>query len=472
MPDRTQSPSSPPDLAVRSRRILTTGGWLDGTIEIRGGRIAALHRGEPPVQAERIVDATDRTVLPGLVDTHAHMRDPGFTQKEDWTHGSRAALAGGVTTAFDMPNVDPPPTTVERFLAHRANAAAQAATDFGHNASATIPEEIPGLAAEGAAAFKVFMARDARKSYPHMPGIAVDDHALLYEIFEAVAATGRVLMVHPQDTALHELFSRRAIEREGRGFRSYARALRDGNGAAIDSGVATILALQRATGVRLHVLHVNTRGAIRMIRDAKAEGRPVTAEANPFHLFVVNRWERIERYGPYVLGQWVPDADGDALWEAVLDGTIDVLGSDHTPHTREEKERGWEDMFSTPGGSPTIQHYLGLLLTASTEGRISLERIAALAATGPADLLGLDGRKGSIQVGGDADLVVVHEGREWLVRNEDVLSKCGWTALDGWTLRGLPTMTIRRGEIVMEDGRVLAAPGSGRHVAIAGDSAG
>ena len=464
-PGSLVTPRRTASLLIRSRRILTGRGWLDGAVEIRGETIVGLHAtGAAVPAASRTIEAGSQVVLPGLVDTHAHMRDPGFTHKEDWSHGSAAALAGGVTTTVDMPNVDPPPNTVERFLAHRAHAGTNARTDFGHNVAGTIPEEIGPLADAGATAFKVFMVRDARRTYPHMPGIAVDDHATLLRIAEAVAATGRILMVHPHDSAIAEVFAERAIASWGRGPLSYARSLRMGDGLTIDAGIATMLAIQRATGVRLHVLHVGTPGGIAMIRGAKAEGRSVTAEANPFHLLVVNAWETIERLGPWVLGQWLPPHHSEALWDALLDGTIDVIGSDHTPHAREDKARGWHDMFATPGGSPTIQDYLSLLLTAAARGRLSVERIVELAATAPARLLGWAGRKGEIGIGADADIVIVDPEAERTIRNEDVQSKCGWTALDGQAVTGVPTMTIRRGEVAMAGGRVLAAPGSGRFV--------
>jgi dihydroorotase (multifunctional complex type) len=450
---------------LRSRRILARDGWLDGTIEIRDGRIVALRPRTAAAGAARgELDVGDAVVLPGLVDTHAHMRDPGFTHKEDWAHGSRAAAAGGVTTVIDMPNVEPPPATVERFEAHRANAADQSVVDFGHHAAGTMPEEIPGLAAAGAVGFKVFMKRDVARSYPHMPGTAVDDHARLYEICEAVAATGRPLLVHPDDQALAELFAARAWEREGRDFRAYARALRAGDGVTADVGIATMLALQRATGVRLHLLHVSTPGGWELIRMAKAAGRPVTAEVNPFHLSVVNDWSTIERWGPYALGSWIPATHAEATWSAVLDGTADVIGSDHTPHAREEKETGWDDMFVTPGGSPTIQHYLSLLLTEVARGRVSLERVVELCCTAPAALLGLAGVKGTIAVGADADVVVVDLERTVTIREADVLSKCGWTILDGREVTGVPLLTMVRGEVVVRDGRVLADEGSGRSV--------
>jgi dihydroorotase (multifunctional complex type) len=451
---------------VHGRRILTSDGWLDGTIVIHAGRIAALERrGRVVARANPDqLDAGDAVVLPGLVDTHAHMRDPGFTHKEDWAHGSRAAAAGGVTTVIDMPNVEPPPATAEAFEAHRRNAAAQAVIDFGHHAAGTMPAEVPGLAAAGASGFKVFMKRDVARSYPHMPGTAVDDHARLYEVCEAVAATGRPLLIHPDDQALAEMFARRAWEREGRDFRTYARTLRAGDGVTMDVGIATMLALQRATGVRLHLLHVSTPGAWELVRAAKAAGRPVTAEVNPFHLTVVNDWATIERWGPFALGSWIPEAHALATWEAVADGTADVIGSDHTPHAREEKAGGWDDMFATPGGSPTIQHYLALLLTAVSEGRLTLERLVDLCAVEPAELLGLTGVKGSITVGADADLVVIDLERRTTIREADVLSKCGWTILDGREVTGVPTRTILRGREVAREGRVLAVEGEGEWV--------
>src|SRR4051794_10235733 len=450
------------DLVVRSRRIYTKQGWLDGAVVVCGERIAALAPADAVPAARETRDVGDWPVLPGLVDTHSHLRDPGYTHKEDWETGTRAAAAGGVTTVLDMPNVEPPPNTVERFRAHRANAASKSLVDFGHNVAGTIPEEIPGLAAAGATTFKVFMLADIGRDYPHMPGIAVDDHAALLRICEAIVPTGRALMVHAHDHAIYELFVHRAWEREGRDFRSYARAYREGDGLVLDSGFATMLALQRATGVRLHLLHMSTIGGWAMVRAARADGRAVTGEVNPFHLFVVNQWENVERFGPYCLGMWVPEHHAAAIWEAIADGTADVVGSDHTPHTREEKEPGWEDMFATPGGSPTVQHYLSLLLTAVNEGRLSLERLVALCATNPSKLVGYYPRKGVIAPGADADLVVVDLERRETITAASSYYKCGWTVLEGREVRGVPVLTILRGRVIAEEGKVLAEPGSGR----------
>lgn len=449
-------------LTVRSRRIYAGAGWLDGVVAVDGEQISGLFSVHDAPVGEREIDVGDKTVIPGLVDTHIHLRDPGFTHKEDFETGTRAAAAGGVTTVLDMPNVEPPTNTVERFKAHVANAAVKSLVDFGHNAAGTIPENIAGLAEAGATAFKVFMMADVGRDYPHMPGIAVDDHATLLRICEEVARTGRPLFVHPHDQQLYDLFVRRAWDRWGRDYRSYARAWRDGDGIVLDSGIATMLLLQRLTGVRLHLLHGSTVNGLAMAGAAKAEGRSVTVEVNPWALYVTNSWETIERLGPYCLGMWVPEDHAAAVRQALLDGTADVIGTDHAPHTREEKEVGWTDMYAAPGGSPMVQHYLSLLLTDVNAGKLALERVVELCSTNPAKLVGLYPRKGVIAPGSDADLVVVDLRRRETITAARGYSKCGWTPLEGREVQGVPVMTILRGQVIAENGEVFAEPGNGR----------
>jgi dihydroorotase (multifunctional complex type) len=450
------------DLVVRSHAIVADGGQFDGAVAIHEGRIAALLGAAETVEAARVVDVGSHEVIPGLVDTHAHFRDPGYTHKEDIESGTRAAAAGGVTTVFDMPNVDPPTNTAARLRAHLDNAARKTIIDIGHNASGVIPENIAELAEAGATAFKVWMMRDIGRDYPHPPGTSVSDHAVLYRIFEEVAKTGRPLYVHPHDQALYALFVQRAQAEWGMDFRSYARALRGGDGVVLNTAISLLLEFQRSTGVRLHVLHLSTRDGVRMVREVKAQGRTVTAEANPFAMFVTNDWSNIERLGPFALGFWVPEVDNPAMWGAIVDGTIDVVGSDHGAHTREEKELGWTDMYAAPGGSPFIEHYLRMMLTQVNSGRLTLERVIELCCRNPARLAGYYPRKGSISVGADADLVVLDMDHEEVLHATNSHYRCGWMSSEGLQSKGRPTMTIRRGEIIMRDGEVTAAAGSGK----------
>lgn len=452
------------DLVVKSARILAAGGWFDGAIAVRDGQIAALVGPGEAAQlaAERTIDAGDQVVIPGLVDTHAHFRDPGYTYKEDVEAGTRAAVAGGVTTVFDMPNVNPPTTTAERLRAHLDNAAGKTIIDIGHNASGVVPENLAELAEAGATAFKVWQMQDIGRDYPHPPGTSITNDQVLYRVFEEAAKTRLPLYVHPHNQDLYDLFVRRAQERWGMDFRSYARALRDGDGVVLNSAIAQLLEFQRSTGARLHILHVSTRDGIEMIRRAKQQGRPVTAEANPFAMFLTNNWELIEQKGPYCLGFWVPEEDNPAMWEAIVDGTIDVVGSDHGPHTKEEKEVGWQDMYTAPGGQPMIQHYLQLMLTKVHEGVLSLERVVEIASTAPAKLAGYYPQKGSIQVGADADLVVLDLDHEEVLSASNALYRCGWASTEGLKTRGAPVITVAQGRVLYENGKVNAEAGSGR----------
>lgn len=450
------------DLVVRSTSIMTPSGRVAGQIAVTDEKIVGILGLDEPVSAKKTIDAGDKPVIPGLIDTHAHFRDPGYTHKEDFYHGTIAAAAGGVTTVFDMPNVDPPTTTVERLKAHLDNAQSKSVIDFGHNASGVVPENIKALADAGASAFKVWMMKDIGRDYPHPPGTSVTNRAVLYRIFEEVAETGLPLYIHPHDQDLYELFVQRSQAEWGMDFRSYARALRGGDGVVLNTAIATILEMQRSVGTKLHVLHLSTREGVRMVAQAKADGRPVTAEANPFALFVTNDWEKIEKKGPYALGFWVPEADNPAMWQAVIDGTVDVIGSDHGPHTKEEKEVGWTDMYTAPGGSPMIEQYLRLLLTEVNNGRLTLERVVEMCSAAPARLTGYYGRKGAIIEGADADLVVLDMDHEEVLHASDSHYMCGWMPSEDLPSKGRPQMTILRGRVIMEDGNVTAAQGSGQ----------
>jgi dihydroorotase len=304
--------------------------------------------------------------------------------------------------------------------------------------------------------------QDIGRDYPHPPGTSVTNRAVLYRIFEEVRDTGLPLYIHPHDHDLYQLFVTRAQQEWGMDFRSYARALRGGDGVVLNTAIATILEFQRSVGTKLHVLHLSTRDGVRMVREAKAQGRAVTAEANPFAMFVTNDWAQIEKKGPYALGFWVPEADNPAMWDAVLDGTVDVIGSDHGPHTREEKEVGWTDMYTAPGGSPMIEQYLRLMLTEVNKGRMSLERLVELCCSAPAKLTGYYGTKGALQVGADADLVVLDMDHEEVLHADASHYRCGWMSSEDILTTGRPAMTVLRGRVIMEDGNVTADAGSGR----------
>jgi dihydroorotase len=424
--------------------VVTEGGVVRADVAVSGEKIVGIVASGETSQAKRAVDIGGLHLLPGLIDMHSHHREPGFTHKEDVITATKCCAAGGVTVSVGMPNVSPPPTTAEILTDIFALYKEKAIVDYNMNPAATVLEEIPRLATMGILAFKIFMVVDTGRSYPHMPGIGVHDHGKLLSIFQAVQKTGLPLMVHPHDQALMTQIEQTYWAEGRRDFRAYAQAY-----AAHD-------------GMRLHLLHLQTKRCVEMLRAAKAEGRPVSAEVNPWALWLGNDWDNIERLGSYALSYYVAPHHYEAVWKGLLEGIVDIIATDHAPHLKEEKEPGWTDGWKAHTGTPSEQHYLSLLLTDVSAGRISLERAVEIVSTKPAKLFGLYPRKGAIRVGADADMVAVDLNKEHVISDEEVLSKCGWTPYARRKVRGLPVHTLVRGQFVFENEKVVGEPGHGR----------
>lgn len=452
---------TPYDLAITGGTLVSATGRTAADLAISGEHIAAIVAPGTPLDAARTINATGRHLIPGAIDVHSHHREPGFTHKEDIVTATSACAAGGVTTSFAMPNVQPPPNTAERLDAMLELYRQRAIVDWNVNAAGTIPAEIPALVTRGIAALKVFMVVDTGRDYPHMPGIGVHDHGKLLEIFETIHDTGLPLMVHPHDQELMAHIEAGFWARGERDARAYARAYAAYDGIVWDTAVAVLLRIQRATGTPLHLLHTQTAGVVDQIRTAKRAGQRVTAELNPWAVFLGNDWPTIERLGSYALSYYVPEKNTEPLWNALADGTIDIVATDHAPHTREEKEPGWTDGWKAHTGTPSAQFYVPLLLDAAVTGRIPLERVVEATATGPARIFGLS-RKGRLEVGCDADVAIADLDAELEIRDDIVVSKIGWTPYAGRRVHGVIETTLVRGRVVYENGAVTGEPGWGR----------
>jgi dihydroorotase len=431
------------DLAVTGGRVVTPDGVRTATVLVRAGKVLAL-TGSAPAGVP-VVDAAGHYVLPGLIDSHVHFRTPGLTHKEDWAHGSRAAVVGGVTTVLDMPNTIPPTLTPEALVEKASLITGQSLVDFKFHlgASPEQPELLAGIDPAVATSAKVFMAGH------HTAPTVFRDPGQLEKAFAAAAQGGVQLVLHAEDGELFAL-----LDEWWGPPGSYAdyEARRPRTGGI--SAVAKVIELVRRHGTRAHILHLSSREEADLVTAAQAAGLPVTFEVTAHHLSFTDadtrRLGARTRLSPSIR----QEADQDRLWRAVFDGDADTVGSDHAPHTVEEKTRGVQD---SPPGLPGVQELAVAVWTGMRRRRpdedpdVAVRRLVRLLATRPAELFGLRG-KGRLEPGADADLVLFAPDDTWMLSAHDVRAKCGWSAYEGWTMTGRVARTIRRGETVW-DGR-------------------
>jgi dihydroorotase (multifunctional complex type) len=450
------------DLRIRGGTVVGGHGRVKADVLVAAGRVAGLVAPEvavPGVAEE--VDATGRYVLPGMIDVHVHTREPGYTHKEDIATTTAQAAAGGVTTIFGMPNLDPPTSTAEALDDVLERYARSSLVDYNHNPAPTVADEIEPMAKAGVRAFKVYMVVDTGRSYPHPASTGIHAHGALLRVMDRIAPTGLRLIVHPHDQSVMDYIEGAYLARGENTPAAYAQAYAAREGVVWDVACDVLLRLGEASGCPLHLAHMQTRRSLDAVRRAKARGLDVTCEVNHWALFL-SRWEHVERLGPYALSYWVPDDARAAVWEAVADGTVDICSSDHAPHLRSEKDIGWTEMWSAHTGTPGIQYYYPLLLDAAAHGRLTLERVAELVAEAPARAFGLAATKGRVQPGMDADLVVADLDAPWRISDEGVLSRCGWTPYDGVECVARIERTWVRGTQVYAGGEVVGRAGLGQ----------
>lgn len=449
------------DLRVANAKVLTAEGSVDADVLVDDGVIVGLVGSNVEATPAQTIDASGQVLLPGMIDVHVHTREPGYTHKEDITTTTEQAAAGGVTTIFGMPNLDPPTTTAAALDDVLEMYAQKSIVDYNHNPAATVFDEIPKMVERGIAAFKIYMVVDTGRTYPHPAGTGMHNHGDILKVMDTIAPTGLVLIVHPHDQMLMDYIEGEPLSKGDNTPKAYAEAYAAREGVIWDTACDVIIRLAEAAGCKLHIAHMQTRRAIDAVRRAKERGVQVTCEVNHWAPFL-SKWEDVERLGPYALSYWIPDDAREAVWEGIEDGTIDILASDHAPHTREEKEIGWDKMWSSHTGTPGIQYQVPLALDAALKGQLSFERLVEITASAPARIFGLDDRKGFIRPGYDADFMLADLDAPWTITNEGVLSRCGWTPYDGRECRAQITRTFVRGQEVYADGVVLGKPGMGR----------
>ena len=425
------------DMILRGGRVFTPGGLTETDVGVRAGRIAALlARGQGG--AGETVDCTGLTVLPGAIDTQVHFREPGLEHKEDLESGSRAAVLGGITALFEMPNTKPNTDTAEALADKLARAKARMWCDHAFyvgatNANATQLGELEML--PGCSGIKVFMGASTGD-------LLVSDDACLRLVLQHGR---RRVAIHAED---EPRMQERANLRVA-GDPSSHPVWRDDESAM--KATQRIVSLARETRRRIHVLHVTTPAELEFLSTCKDVA---SCEVTPKHLTLAGE-EAYPRLGTFA--QMNPPirsaAHRDGLWYWLGQGVPDVIGSDHAPHTREEKAKPYPD---SPSGMPGVQTLLPLMLDHMNGGRLSLARLVDLTSAGAARLFGLTG-KGRIAAGYDADFSIVDLDAEWTVTGDWLASRCGWSPFEGVRLKGRPVGTIVRGRRVMWEAELIGA---------------
>jgi len=431
------------DLVVVNGTVVNHDGVWQGDVGIRDGKIAALGAIGAQAGAEAI-DARGLHLVPGVIDSHLHFREPGAEHKEDLETGSRAAAMGGVTTVFEMPNTSPPTVTADALADKLRRAEGRMHCDHAFYIGASL-ENIGELGAlerlPGVAAVKVFIGSSTGNLL-----IAEEP-----DIKRVLATISRRAAFHSEDEA--RLTARRGERRAGDP--SSHPVWRDAQAAR--DATDMLLRLAREAGKRVHVLHVTTGDEMPLLA---ANKDVATVEVTPHHLSL-QAPEAYERLGTHAqINPPVRDgAHRAALWAALRDGTVDTIGSDHAPHTLEDKARAYPD---SPSGMPGVQTLVPVMLDHVNAGRLSLERFVDLTSHGPQRVFGIAG-KGRIAAGYDADLTLIDLNREEEITVDWLASRCGWSPYTGRRVTGWPVGTIVRGTVVMREGDITARP-SGRPV--------
>ncbi|MHB1627364.1 MAG: allantoinase AllB [Bacilli bacterium] len=453
------------DLLIRSDCIVTENGYVDGFIGIDKGKIVGLYESAEPIQADRVIDAKGRVVLPGVIDTHTHIRFPGHPEREDFTTGTMAAAAGGITTLFEMPISTPGVRTAE-IVRERMNAAERTCVvdiafyaGGGHSAHG----QYQPMADAGVIGYKVFLHRPQAGREHEFEGLFTIDDGHLYEDLTSLRHTGRLVCFHAENDEILEV-SRQRLQSEGR--TDYHAHAESHPVIAEVEAVSRVILFSEYTDTPVGIVHVTSPHSARLIREAKRRGVPVYAETCPHYLFFSN--EQLIEFGPYakINPPLRSKEERDGLWEFLLDGTIDYIGTDQAPFTKEEKDRGLDNIFLAPSGIPGFEAGLPLLLTAVADGQLDFLQLAKLTAQNQASIFGIDHLKGSIAVGKDADVVIVDPRREWRLDHNTMLTKAKGIAqiYDGVSVRGKVTCTVVRGTVVYEDGHIKVEPGFGQVV--------
>jgi dihydroorotase len=429
------------DLVIEGGIVVSPDAEYRASVAIKDGLILAIGEKGAIPPARETLDATGLHILPGAIDVHVHFRDPGYPQKEDFASGTAGAAFGGVTTVFDMPNTLPTVETPDALADKHRIAAEKAHVDYG--LYAVLGEDsiahVDGLIAGGIIGFKLYMGN----TFGRIPSPTT---GAMLEAFEVVAPTGKRISLHAETNSIME---RRESRLRAAGRTDPLAHLAARPAVVAVEAVARAAILAEWTGARIHVLHISSAAELRPLAEAKARGVDITGETCPHYLLLSET--DYEKFGGVVrVNPPVREASNqEPLWRGLLNGTIDMIATDHAPHARDEKMRA--DIWAVDCGFPGLETQMPLMLTEVTRGRGTLREYVRWSAEMPAKIWGLYPRKGAITVGSDADMAIVDLNRAWKVDDAKVQSRSKISPWHGREVTAMPIHTLVRGKFVMKN---------------------
>jgi len=424
-------------LCLRNGKLIGQSSVLEAGIAINDGKIAAISKGPLLPEADRNIDVDGSILLPGIIDTHVHFRDPGLTHKEDFSTGSMAAAAGGVTTVCDMPNTSPATDSLKRFMEKKKIGEEKSYVDFGLHAMLTdaVEEGIKTIDS-GAVSLKL---------YPEI----CDD-----EVISNLRRENLMVTVHPEDPSLLE---EKEIWRGAEDF------IRSRPSKAEISEVIRILSL--VSRPNLHFCHVSTERSLKYVVRGKSR-RKLSCEVTPHHILLDRSTLRESGAIAKTYPPLRSERDRLALLKGLESGSIDIVATDHAPHTLKEKSEGLKE---APPGIAGVETSLPLLFTLVRKGKLSLHRLVEAMCTYPGRIFGLRNelgvQKGILSPGADADIVAVDPNRRWEIKGKNLHGKTKFSPFENKEVIGKPFLTLVRGKIVFEEGEIVGRRGHGKFVA-------
>jgi dihydroorotase len=426
-------------ILLKGGQVADSTGTYDANVLLQDDKIEGIYDLDSRPQADQIIDCEGKLILPGFIDVHVHLREPGQDYKEDWESGSSAAVAGGVTTVLDMPNNQPPILSSAELEAKRRLVQNRSYCNYGFYI-AFDGKNLDEVNSSDAVAVKFYSANSTGD-------IGVEDKKAIENFFEYA---NKLIVVHAEDEALikenHKLYFGNSVDQEKNLKNAFLHS-RIRSPECAEKSVQEFCDLAKRFRSKLHIAHLSTERELEILKDYPQ----VTCEVAPHHLFLCEDdygdLKNFIKINPPVRGR----TDVFALWKAIKFGEVDILATDHAPHTQKEKQ---ENYLKAPSGVPELDTFAPLVFNSVNDEGLTIAEVVRLCCEKPAEIFGLK-NKGKIEAGFDADVIVVDMDLEKKVKNEDLFTKCGWSPYENMLLKGWPIKTFVNGELVFEGGKIV-----------------